>query len=52
MLEAIAAGLHVMADKPFAPNAESGRELDRAAKEKGVVLGVFQNRRLDSDLQH
>jgi len=51
VLEAIATGLHVIADKPFAPNAESGRELDRAAQAKGVVLGVYQNRRLDSDLQ-
>lgn len=51
VLEAIAAGLHVIADKPFAPNAEGARELDAAARAKGVVLGVFQNRRFDSDLQ-
>lgn len=38
MLEAIAAGLHVIADKPFAPNVEGGRELDTAAKAKGVVF--------------
>ncbi|MCB2137303.1 MAG: Gfo/Idh/MocA family oxidoreductase [Rhodobacteraceae bacterium] len=51
VLEAIAAGLHVIADKPFAPNAEGALELDRAAKSKGVTLGVYQNRRFDADLQ-
>lgn len=51
VLEAIEAGLHVIADKPFAPSAEGARELDAAAKAKGVVLGVFQNRRWDSDMQ-
>jgi len=51
VLEAIEAGLHVVADKPFAPSAEGGLELGAAAKAKGVVLGVFQNRRWDSDMQ-
>lgn len=51
VLEAIAAGLHVIADKPFAPNAKGAMELDRAAKTRGVVLGVYQNRRFDADLQ-
>ncbi len=51
VLEAIAAGLHVIADKPFAPNAEGALELDRAAKSRGVTLGVYQNRRFDADLQ-
>lgn len=51
VLEAIEAGLHVIADKPFGPNAEAGRDLARAAREKGVLLGVFHNRRLDADLQ-
>ena len=51
VLEAIAAGLHVIADKPFAPSAEGARELDAAAKAKGVVLGVFHNRRFDADVQ-
>jgi predicted dehydrogenase len=51
VLQAIAAGLHVVADKPFAPTAEGGRILDRAARDKGVILGVFQNRRWDSDIQ-
>lgn len=51
VLEAIEADLHVIADKPFAPSAVGARELDAAAKAKGVVLGVFQNRRWDSDIQ-
>lgn len=51
VLEAIAAGLHVIADKPFAPSADAARELDAAAKAKGVVLGVFHNRRFDADVQ-
>ena len=51
VLEAIHAGLHVIAEKPFAPNAVAARELDTAARAKGVTLGVFQNRRLDADLQ-
>lgn len=51
VLEAIAAGMHVIADKPFAPNYDGAMELDRAAKAKGITLGVYQNRRFDSDLQ-
>lgn len=51
VLEAIAAGLHVVADKPFAPDAAGGAELTAAAEARGVTLGVFQNRRLDADLQ-
>ncbi len=51
VLEAIEAGLHVIADKPFAPNYDGAMELDAAAKAKGVTLGVYQNRRFDADLQ-
>lgn len=51
VLEAVAAGLHVVADKPFAPSAEAGRELEAAARAGGVVLGVYHNRRLDADFQ-
>ena len=45
VLEAIADGLHVVADKPFAFHAEDARRMARAAKARGVVLSVFQNRR-------
>jgi len=51
VLEAINAGLHVIADKPFAPNYDRAMELDAAAKAKGVMLSVYQNRRFDADLQ-
>lgn len=51
VLEAISAGLHVIADKPFAPDFSGGMELDAAAKARGVTLGVYQNRRFDADLQ-
>ncbi len=51
VLEAIAAGLHVIADKPFAPSADAARELAAAAKAKGVVLGVYHNRRFDADIR-
>ena len=50
VLEAIDAGVAVIADKPFAPSADAGRELDAAAKAKGVPLAVFHNRRFDADI--
>jgi predicted dehydrogenase len=51
VLEAIAAGVHVIADKPFAPTAAIGGELVRAAKAQGVRLGVYHNRRWDADIR-
>ncbi|MBF9000348.1 Gfo/Idh/MocA family protein [Vibrio nitrifigilis] len=51
VLEAIEAGLHVVADKPFAPNAEVAKGLFDAAKKKGVVLCAFHNRRFDTDVR-
>ncbi|MET1089281.1 MAG: Gfo/Idh/MocA family oxidoreductase [Arthrobacter sp.] len=50
VLEAIKAGVHVVADKPFAPNAEAARELAAAADNAGVVLNVYHNRRRDADI--
>ncbi len=50
VLEAISAKLHVIADKPFAPDQSGARLLADAAKDKGVTLGVFHNRRFDSDV--
>lgn len=49
-LEAIALGLAVVVDKPFAMNAESARTVVDAAAAAGVPLTVYQNRRWDSDL--
>jgi predicted dehydrogenase len=51
VLQAIAAGVPTIADKPFAPNADGGRELVAAAKEAGVPLSVFHNRRWDADIR-
>ena len=51
VLEALAAGVHVIADKPFAPTAEVGRELAAAAESAGVLLSVFHNRRWDADIR-
>jgi predicted dehydrogenase len=40
-----------IADKPFAPNADGGRELVAAARNAGVALNVFHNRRWDADIR-
>jgi predicted dehydrogenase len=45
----IEAGLAVVVDKPLAPTADEGRSLVREARERGVMLTVFQNRRWDGD---
>ncbi|SFT77463.1 Gfo/Idh/MocA family protein [Arthrobacter sp. ov118] len=50
VLEAIAAGVHVVADKPFAPDAAAARELAAAAERAGVLLNVYHNRRRDADI--
>ena len=50
MLEAIALGLAVVSDKPFALDAAQAREAVAAAEAAGVLLSVYQNRRWDSDL--
>ena len=51
VLEAIAAGVPVIADKPFAPTADDGRALVAAAADASVVLNVFHNRRWDSAIR-
>ena len=51
VLEAVAAGVHVVADKPFAPSADAATVLASAAEEVGVVLNVFHNRRWDADIR-
>jgi predicted dehydrogenase len=51
VLEAVAAGVHVIADKPFAPTAADARELVRAAADAGVLLSVYHNRRWDADIR-
>lgn len=48
-LAALDAGLHVVVDKPLALSAAGGRTLAAAARERGLMLTVFQNRRWDGD---
>lgn len=47
--EALAAGKHVVVDKPFTLDAAQARELADLAQRKGRLLSVYQNRRFDSD---
>ncbi|KEO73274.1 Gfo/Idh/MocA family protein [Anditalea andensis] len=46
---ALEAGKHVVVDKPITVSAADAISLDRLAKDKGLVLSVFQNRRWDGD---
>src|SRR6202040_4111726 len=46
---AMRAGHNVVVDKPFTITVEQARHLGALAKDKGVLLSVFQNRRWDSD---
>jgi predicted dehydrogenase len=48
---ALTHGLPVVVDKPLARTAEEGRELVRLAKERGLMLTVFHNRRWDGDFR-
>ena len=47
----ILAGKHVLVEKAFTTNWGEANELKLLAKEKGVKLTVFQNRRWDSDFK-
>lgn len=46
---ALAAGRHVIVDKPFTLDAREARELADLASAKGKLISVYQNRRFDSD---
>ncbi|GGN88712.1 Gfo/Idh/MocA family protein [Nocardia rhizosphaerihabitans] len=48
-LKALAAGLPVVVDKPFAVTSADADEVVRAAERAGLPLSVFQNRRWDND---
>ncbi|WP_216893398.1 Gfo/Idh/MocA family protein [Nocardia alni] len=50
-LEALAAGLAVVVDKPFAVTSAQGQEVVDAAGRAGPALTVFQNRRWDGDFR-
>jgi predicted dehydrogenase len=51
VLQAITAGVPTIADKPFAPDAAGDRDLVAAARNEGVPLNVFHNRRWDADIR-
>ncbi|MEU4833770.1 Gfo/Idh/MocA family oxidoreductase [Streptosporangium sp. NPDC023615] len=46
---ALGAGLPVVVDKPLAATAAEARDLAALARERGLMLTVFQNRRWDGD---
>lgn len=46
---ALAAGKHVVVDKPLTNSVAEAAELDALAQERGLVLAAFHNRRWDSD---
>ncbi|MEV7214401.1 Gfo/Idh/MocA family oxidoreductase [Kitasatospora cineracea] len=48
---AVEAGLAVVVDKPLAATAAEGERLAALARERGVLLSVFQNRRWDGDFR-
>jgi len=48
-LAAIAAGVHVVVDKPLAPSSSEARTLAEAARGRGLLIIPFQNRRWDGD---
>ena len=47
--QALAAGKHVVVDKPFAATSEQALKLSRLAKDKGLLAAPFHNRRWDGD---
>jgi scyllo-inositol 2-dehydrogenase (NADP+) len=49
-LAALDAGLPVVVDKPMAVGAAEGQALVDRARDRGLLLTVFQNRRWDGDL--
>jgi scyllo-inositol 2-dehydrogenase (NADP+) len=46
---ALAAGKHVVCEKPFTPTLEEAEELVRLSDKSSTILTVFQNRRWDGD---
>ena len=51
VLAALGGGVHVIADKPLAPDADGARELRAASVAAGRALNVFHNRRWDADIR-
>ena len=49
--KALEAGKHVIVEKAFTTTVDEAEELDTIAKQQGLILSVFQNRRWDSDFK-
>ena len=49
--KALLAGKHVLVEKAFTTTVAEAGELVELAEEKNLLLGVYQNRRYDSDLK-
>jgi scyllo-inositol 2-dehydrogenase (NADP+) len=47
--KALAAGKHVIIEKPFTPTVKEAKELINLANKKNRLLSVYQNRRWDGD---
>ena len=47
--QALEAGKHVVVEKPFTCTVAEARELFSLAREKGLFLSAYQNRRFDAD---
>ncbi|KAG6558090.1 hypothetical protein Mapa_000271 [Marchantia paleacea] len=47
--QSLSAGKHVVVDKPFTVTSAEARELIELAKDRQLILTVFQNRRWDGD---
>jgi predicted dehydrogenase len=48
-MAALSAGVSVVVDKPFAATAAEGRMLEREARDRGLAVIPFHNRRWDGD---
>jgi len=46
--QAIEAGKHVVVEKPFTKTSDDARKLIALAKKRGVIMTVYQSRRLDN----
>ncbi|WP_046174307.1 oxidoreductase [Domibacillus indicus] len=47
--KALQAGKHIVLEKPMVPTSKEAEELTACAREHGVMLSVFQNRRYDGN---
>lgn len=47
--EALEANKHVVIEKPFAVTAEECLELEKLAEDKGLMIAVYHNKRLEGD---